>query len=318
MNSTIKFVILLLVTFFATSCKKETMVSASKDKNFEFLSYSLKLGEDIKVIDGAIHFKNDLSFIETMNYLHKNGQAKLIDFEKLIGFNKSLRAKMVEDFDSIQNMNINIIDLFFATVVNEKGIYFIDNTIYKVTDKYEYALKNGDEKKLSDLISGQMVSNSKELIVRKITGSDNTQVNRDFFGESEYKTHWMVGNVKKRVRMNAWSRNYLKYSSSGVNIYTESYRKGGLFGRWSWRDSAVKYLRVDAETKCYAEVNGEGAWEIIKDSEDAHNADHIQTVLEYVVAVIGGGWLTTEYIKCTYTYIRDDNGELVNEFFHFN
>ncbi len=302
--------------FFAQACVQE-------NESFETPKQQTAIKAEVTVIDGAVHFKDVQAFSNTMTLLHKGGIQKLEDFENSIGFQNSLRSTLVQEDGEEQVININIKDLYFASVVNQKGIYFIGNTIHKIDSEYEYALSDGNETLLSKALMLSNANAKKEsvngLVMHKITGigiSSNSSAR--FSGKAEHITYWAINNGEpKRVTMDAWSRNYLKYSSNGVNITTESYRKGGALGSKAWRDSKVDYLKVDGTTKCYPSVNGTGGWELISEQAEGYDTHHVQNVFEYVAGVLGGAWLDTDYIDCTYTYTRDDNNTTVSEHFHF-
>jgi hypothetical protein len=284
---------LLLCLIFIVGCSDDSDL-ITKPEN--------QIPVDLKVRDGVVHFENQLAFNKTMELLHKNGPSQLENFERSIGFTNSLRSKLL----SIENEElppVNIKDLFFASVVNSEGVFFIGNTIHKITEEFEFAMPNGDEKLLTEALANRTSEKFKDagIVEHRIISRDFS--NAHFSGESQQSQSLgtdQSGN-SKRIVMQAWSRNYLAYASNGVNLNTESYRRTcGLCSK-KWRDSAVEYIKVSVESRQYSSITGTGYWFVLNKEEEAYSYDHVQKIMDYVVGT--GVWIDTEYIKCTYSWI---------------
>ena len=263
---------------------------------------------ELRVEDGAIHFRDIDAFSRIMSRLHDHGVSSLDEFEQQIGFSDSLRSARLEQEHDPSLDAIDIKDAFFATAVNRRGVFYIGDTVHKIGSEYEYAQEGGDEESLARLIADNEASPRGNLIVHRILGQDRRQASLlpHFSGmESIIKGIGTdPGGAPKRVVMEAWSRNYLTYASNGVNLTTESYRKTcGLCSK-KWRDSAVPYLKVTVQSRQYSSITGTGYWFVLNSEEEVYSYHHIQEVMDYVVGT--GVWIDTDYIDCTYTYIPDD------------
>lgn len=283
----------------------------------------------IAVINNTVHFEDVAAFSEAMRVAHSMGVERLGEFEEIIGMENSLRSNLLanrdEEGDELNEHPVGYPhDLFFASVLNADGIFYLGDTIHKVTDDYEYALVGGDEESLNEILASRDgLPAHPGLKVHQITGDLGDEGKE---GDAPQRVltgmHTIIRDIgtdpsgnPKRVVMEAWSRNYLTYASNGVNLTTQSYRRGGLFGRKDWRDSAVYYLKVDVESRQYSSIAGVGSgWYVINSQEEAWSYHHIQEVMEYLVGT--GVWLDTDYIDCTYTYVPDD-GIQRDEFVHW-
>lgn len=284
----------------------------------------------VVVIDNTVHFDDIDAFSEAMDLAHSMGFQRLGEFEKLIGIENSLRSKLllaaIEESEGSETGAPSLYphDLFFASILNENGVFYNGGTIHKVTDEYEYALEGGDEETLERAVASQLggVSSYPGLQVHRITDTlafskkgSNGPLNVLTGMHTIFEDMGTdPGGNPKRACLEAWSRNYLTYASNGVNLTTQSYRKGGLWGKKDWRDSAVSYMKVDVESRQYSSISGTGYWVTLQEQEEAWSYHHIQEVMDYVVG--GGVWIDTDYIDCTYTYVRD-NGVTVNKFVHW-
>lgn len=282
------------------------MFACSQD--LETLQEKDALYSKISIENDVLRFRSLDSFEETMKYLNSIPLSKLADFEEKIGFFNSLRSRLMvpEDVEIPEAItSINVKDLRLASVINIRGVYYIGNTIHKITDDFEYAVEGGNEQILEDAISGKETN---KFIKHKITGFTSSSEGDVRFSGKESQTIALAndpGGNSKRATMEAWSRNYLTYASNGVNLITESYRKTcGLCSR-KWRDSAVQYMKVEVTSRQYSSVTGTGFWFILNESEEATNYHYIQEVMDYVAGP--GVWIDTDYIDCTYTTIDDNN-----------
>lgn len=261
---------------------------------------------DLKVIGDAIHFRDLDSFSRTMQSLHERGMGKLNEFEKSIGFQNSLRQYMTDEAKDFASLNINIKDLFLATVVNERGVYYIGKSIHKIGAEFEYSLEDGNEIELNKAIAAVDGSEkSGEFRTFRITGyTKNLDIPNGHFSGQESQTQGIgtdeSGN-SKRIVIEAWSRNYVAYASNGVNLDSESYRRTCGWCSKKWRGSAVQFLRVEVESRQYSSITGYGNWFVLSKTEQAYSTDHIQQVMDYVAGT--GVWIDTDYIKCDYIWI---------------
>jgi hypothetical protein len=132
--------------------------------------------KEVEVVSGAVHFRDIQSFSSTMAFLHQGGVTQLQEFEQSIGFQNSLRRKLIEikeaELDAkIVTDNVNVLDQYLSTVLNEKGIYFIGSTIHKIGSEFEYSLENGNEVLLETAIKDNDIGgNSGRFFAHQITG----------------------------------------------------------------------------------------------------------------------------------------------------
>ena len=211
-------------------------------------------------------------------------------------------------------------DNLFASLLNEEAMVKIGQTLYRVTDDYTFSVVDKDNRMLKQFRENA-ASLEKLSQVNKFENIDylagKTLVMEDeqgreiarFQGSSE-RSWPKPGSSQFRAEIGAWSRTYGLYSSVGVKIETQSYRRGGVFGkkRWRSRDSNYLYCYGRAETKeciggpCSPVFNPSGS-----NSRSGNRC-------ERTIAQAGGtgAWHVTNWIDGRYR-VRYEAGETIHE-----
>ena len=221
----------------------------------------------VAVENGLLHFRDQSAWETTIQKMQG-----LEDYESYVtslGFENSLRSKydaikeseeLLEDYFKAGTLP-NIQDDLFASLLNENAMVKIGQTLYRVTDEYTFSAVDEDGSmlkqfkenpaslnKLSEVSTFENIDHLSDK-TSVIKGKDGKEVAR-FQGSSEvafYKFNVVPGEY--RVLAGAWSRTYGLYSSIGVKIICESYRKGGIFGKKAWRSRDADYLYCYGETE---------------------------------------------------------------------
>lgn len=239
------------LTFLFTSCQEDTEIETSASVP------SAVEQPDIAVKNGMLHFKDQSVWESTIKAMQDTEDYG--EYVAALGFENSLRAKydaieesdeLLEDYFEAGKLP-EIMDDLFASLLNEHAMVKIDQTLYKITDEYtfsavdrdgsmtEYFEENSSLQKLSDVTTFENVDGlaDKTMVV---SGNDMTQINARFQGDRWHIQQY--GNY--RVKVGAWSRTYGLYTSIGVKINTEEYKRGRTFltRRLRWRNEDANYL----------------------------------------------------------------------------
>lgn len=174
------------------------------------------------MINDIVHFKNREAFKRTIDELHSNGRNTLKDWESKVCFDYSLRK--LNDNDTINEPYPNdaiIQDPFFATVVNQDGLFVIADSIHKITFKTEYIIPNYNFRKLKELNSNNGLKSA--IVDEEIVKFDITRGKTDPLTKSV--TWWNTreksdpcGYCHLSAHVKCWCVNYVAYSSVGIRI----------------------------------------------------------------------------------------------------
>lgn len=287
--------------FVLLSCIMALLLSCSNDN----LTENVSIEEDVKVVNGIVYFKNQSAFKKVMASLHENGQENLSVWEVKMGFDNSYRKKIDTECAGDEEMLDTLLiieDPFFATVVNQDGIFVINDTIHKITYNQEFLIPNLDFDKLDnisvdfDLKSAIDGINTFEIIRTNKTKTEEKSVT----WWNEIKKNYYnsdICNENLSAHLKAWCVNYAAYGSFGVRIEGRKYKKN-IWGNWDWRDDEMWFAKVDA---CGW---GGPTWSpAVKycGSDDGTNKKNVATTLLWY----SGGIVFCDSIVCTYTYEDD-------------
>lgn len=225
--------VMLLVFTCLFACKKESSnIEASK--------------EDIEVKDGYLTFKNSEAFKNTMDIILKKPERELSQWNQSINFTNSLRSSYEQD--SILASDRLIPDPYFASVVNKQGMFAIGDTLHRITENYEYALKNG-ENTLNTLLSIQSSDEAQSIQgikIHRVTGIKESKSGNSvsFTGKQSRYYEQCNDGRPNRVELAVMTRNYLVYQFARVEADGEAYRRGGVFGSRNWHPEEMYYTTI--------------------------------------------------------------------------
>lgn len=209
----ITYLIFIVLTLF--SCSEEEQLKVRQKLDF----YNQ---DDVVVIDGIVHFKNRETFKTTIDVLHKNGRGRLKEWETKVGFYDSFRK--LNDNDTINEPypnNAIIQDPFFATVVNEDGLFVIADSIHKITFQSEYIIPDYDFELLKEIKNTDGLKSVKlknEIIKFEITRGKADPLTKSVTWWNTREKYSPCGICHLSAHVKCWCVNYAAYSSVGIRI----------------------------------------------------------------------------------------------------
>ena len=246
---------------------------------------------EVVVKNGALHFKNQDAFVKTVTKLNEES-ADLDAWEKSLNFTNSLR-QVEGDVESL-----DIPDPVFAAILNADGVYYIGKEIHKVTSKYEYVIKDGDEQKLAAITVGNG-QNLKAVVAHEIKfGNAENASNLRFQGKSTRKKTPYSYATHLSAHLEAWDRTYALYASVGIRI------KGRKKKRRKWKDDEMWFAEVT--WRAFTEVcsaSGCSGKSLLTGTSSGRNTKSVSKTINYAAGV--GVWHVTEYIEGDFRYNDD-------------
>lgn len=309
------FIVLLTIV----SCKKNETVDDKSVADFT-LSKS-----------GYIQFRDLEAFKSTIEDLKGLDDQKLAEWENNVGL-KSLRGKyfVLQETDSKELNPIE--EPYFASVVNEAGVFSIGDEIHVITYETEYLITSNKEQDLQNVLDKkiQLSNQIKAFSIQRETfpikpNAGNLALNNSTTGKIMAKPENSIlwtgdreaiepecGNNGRpeRVKLAAFVNNYASYGIIGVKILGEAYRKGGAFGSRAWREDETQYGKIEGVANfTYAG----GLFDIPYTVEGYNNADIRKTIYDYYTTPFYST-LNANYIDATYTYQKNGACPLTTRF----
>lgn len=245
---------------FITACDRQPVITVEPEGSRQGII-------PIIVIDGRLKFSDSKAFGKTVSELNKTvnfdqweqqfegftslrSAYRRINLEEVANNAASLKAleavmikEQSSDGDSFER---SIVDPLLATLVNEKGLLQVGDSLYKISDKQvrKTHVKNIDE--IDNL-------NSRQVIVKKPSKYGLSKGGRiagtKEIDEYEYVTYYADGR-QHRYKSNGWAVNYWfeNYRSTGIRV---THQRKVTFG-WSWSNafdwSASGYWYITSNT----------------------------------------------------------------------
>lgn len=256
----------------------------------------------VKVVDNVVHFANLDAFHSIMSELHKKGRQNLKVWEDENSFSYSYRKVLDNEQSDSSIIEKPIIeDPFFATVVNQDGVFVVEDTIYKITLNNEYIIPELDFSKLAAIDEGENLRSTSNIISRQIK-------RKEFSSDGLRNVTWW--NTRKKnssstppvcsnnlsAHLKCWSVNYFLYGSIGIRISGRKYK------RRKWRDDDMWYAKVDG---CAV---GGPTWSTPATycgSNTGTNTKNVSKTLLWIAGTPGSAFVSCEEITCDYTYEDD-------------
>jgi hypothetical protein len=271
------------------------------------MSDQLENQKDVWVENDIVYFKDRTAFKDALTELHRLDVDELEAWEKTIGFSNSYRKilnnqlsdELIDDKDEFI-----IEDMYFASVVNQQGVFVLNDTIHKITYSTEYVIPDLDFEKLNKINDG---------VTERVNNVETFKIKRGIFKEpSEVVLKSVSGweTKKKRgkddgfknddlgVDLKCWCVNYLAYASIGVRII-------GREDSWrGWKNRRMDYAKVDG--CAYYRLNWQDDEIIDCGSDDGVNEKKVAKTLTWVLVNIN----VCDSISCEYTY-EDVDGDIL-------
>lgn len=316
-----------MILFFGSCIKEQEDLIPNAEEEKLFSSFN---DDGIKIVDNVVYFEDSEAFKTTMDLLVAKNIKELESWEREIGFSSSYRKVLSgESSDSLayctetdSTFKYIIESPAFATIVNEDGVFVIGDTIHKITYDTEYLIPNIDFSALKNIEGkGNLKSVNSSIIsykigrqrltpvaLKSVEGTDSYIVGTRLL-KKNYATDPNVfvndnGSTLKKIsaHLHAWCNNYSSYSSIGVKIVG---RKDGFFG---WRDDAMWYASVDAETTYFDSYNSSSYTGVIFTKYLHKTGTNVKSVGGDIKHSTGQTYLRCMELISTYTY-EDDGSQ---------
>lgn len=182
--------------------------------------------KDFEVIDGYLKFKDSKSFqtvyesfadksdTELQAWSTNNGYISLNDVYKKEEASIIVPERDLEPGEIISDISEKVKDWKYASLLNDKGMLLIQDTIYKVKGQYVYVISDGDFNKLNNLEQGADFT-SLSSISRFEHTTNLTQTNRNYDRSPVYK---VSRKRREHVEFNAWVS---KIQGQGAQVIAE-------------------------------------------------------------------------------------------------
>lgn len=272
------------------------------------ISDQVKNQKDVWVQNDIVYFKDRIAFKDALTELHSLDVDELETWEKSIGFSNSYRKVLNSQLssESIDEADEFIIeDMYFASVVNQDGVFVLNDTIHKITYSTEYVIPDLDFEKLYKInddasngldnvetfnIKRGSFKEPSEIALKSVSGWETIEKrgdeDDDFYSED-------LG-----VDLKCWCVNYLAYASIGVRII-------GKEDSWrGWINRRMDYAKVDG--CAYYRLNWQGSEIIDCGSDDGEDEKKVAKTLTYIFVNIN----VCDSISCEYTY-EDVDGDIL-------
>ena len=287
---------------------------------------------DIAVENGMLHFKDQSVWAATIQEM-KDAE-DYGEYVAALGFENSLRAKydaiemeegaefLEELFDSGKLPDIQ--DNLFASLLNDKAMMKIGNTLHRVTDKYTFSVEDEDGSMREQFQESSSLDKRRDVTVfenvdhlagKTLIAKDEEGNEVARFQGSDSRSWAKPGSTTTRSVIGAWSKTWGTYASVGVEMETQSYRAGGIFNsNRRWRSRASDYLFVYGETftqQC--RPLGCDNKSLKTGGTIKSGSRRVDRVLADVnIPIPGAYWYVTDYVEGDYK-VRYDAGEPVRE-----
>ncbi|HIP47959.1 MAG TPA: hypothetical protein EYG92_03220 [Lutibacter sp.] len=244
-NYAMAILVMVFVGFFG--CQKESLenevLNNAKEKQIA------QEKSEVEVIDGILHFRDVETFMKISEELmNKTIEDRILwseeidfvslemeidrvttemekaeskgDLMSLISFNQEILEDNDDIIEAIQPL------VFYQSITNIKGYFFIGNTIYKIVQNKEFSLINGDIKQLNVEIEkfkkGIALTGFKENILYDKTIAV-TKVNN---GPNPANLYYKSSNYRViKVKTTLVAHNFTNYSYMRVYVTSRTYKK---------------------------------------------------------------------------------------------
>ncbi len=257
------------LAIFNNSCEKENIEKQEQiliAKETRIISDAEIMNYLPEVKDGRLVFNDQDSYKIYEHWLFNNqaNRNKIIDVNHSIGFicMNEIYYNGIRILDSIENYTCEYIESYpnvfyteeldsaiiqdiqapyiLSFVLNEDGIYQIGNEIIRVSDDYEYIIKNGDEN-LITLISKQTngdIENPNISVIK--TAPQNL---RDTYTQYSYRTNYFNDN-ERRIVSRLKRRIHYENNDTTVLFSAHTNAQKKIAGIWIGAKLSKKYSLV--------------------------------------------------------------------------
>jgi hypothetical protein len=284
--------------------------------NFSCSKEHLSDNSKVVVKDGIVYFQDREAFKSTMSELNTNNELYLEQWEKKIGFKNSYRRLLdslandtsISDFEYTKLEN-TIPDICLATIVNEHGVYVLNDTIHKITMDMEYIIPNLNFSQLNkiELSSTNLKSLNSDIQIFEIQRRLFTSNDPD--GQIPGNLKSVSGNnvIKKNsdnseicrddisAHLKAWCINTAVYGSVGIKI------TGRKLKNRKWKDDPMWYAKVEG-IAYWGTPAGPG---FCGGDKEKRNDKNVGVTMGWYLGIV-----TCAYIDATYTYEDDGCAKL--------
>lgn len=156
----------IAASLFFTSCSNDLEINSPNPESSLPVTKSVTADSDFEIINGYINFKDSESFNKVYSSLTGKSDAELESWSRGYGYislnevykgeESSFRApeRDIELDEIVVKIPNKVMSRHLATIINQRGIFAIQDSIYKVKDQYIYVINDGDFDKVKAIEEG--------------------------------------------------------------------------------------------------------------------------------------------------------------------